>query len=53
MSYLQLLAAVGDLALIVLLPVMITVARILYGIKTNDLPHIREAIVDLGGEVKD
>ena len=50
MTYLQLLAALGDLALIVLLPAVIIMARILWGIKTNDLPHIHEELVKLGGK---
>lgn len=48
MTYLQLLAAVGDVALIVLLPAVIVMARILWDIKTNDLPHIHEELVKLG-----
>jgi len=52
MSYLQLLAAFGDLALIVLLPVIIIMAKILWAIKTNDLPHIHEELIRLGGKKK-
>ena len=50
MSYLQILAAVGDLSLIVLLPAVIIMARILWDIKTNDLPHILIELVRLGGK---
>jgi hypothetical protein len=49
MNYLQLLAAVGDLVLIVLLPIVVIMARILWVIKVNDLPHIHEEIIKLGG----
>ncbi len=52
MTYLQLLAAAGDVALIVLLPAVIVVARVLWDIKTNDLPHIHEELVRLGGKKK-
>ena len=50
MTYLQLLAAVGDLALIVLLPAVIVMARILWTIKVNDLPHIHTELVKLSGK---
>lgn len=49
MSYLELLAAVGDLALVVLLPVVVVMARILWIIKVNDIPHIMEKIAELRG----
>ncbi len=50
MTYLAMLSAVGDLALIVLLPVIVVMARILWDIKTNDLPHIHEELVRIAGK---
>jgi hypothetical protein len=49
-NYLDVLAAFGDLALIVILPVLVIMAKVLWGIKTNDLPHIQEELVRLGTE---
>ena len=50
MSYLELLAAIGDLALIAILPAVVVMARILWVIKVNDLPHLHQEIIRLQGK---
>ena len=44
MNYLQALAALGNMALLILLPAVITMAVILWGIKTNDLHTIERRL---------